>query len=52
MSAAKVGKGLVFAVGDPWFYNEYVDGRKIPAEYQNYSAANEFVNWLIKNIKR
>jgi unsaturated rhamnogalacturonyl hydrolase len=48
MSVAKVGKGTVFAVGDPWFYNEYLDGRKIPAEYQNYQAAVDLVQWLIK----
>jgi unsaturated rhamnogalacturonyl hydrolase len=48
MSMAKVGKGTVFAVGDPWFYNEYVDGRKIPAEYENYKAAEDMVKWLIE----
>ncbi|MEO7925073.1 MAG: glycoside hydrolase family 88 protein [Chitinophagaceae bacterium] len=48
MSMAKIGKGTVFAVGDPWFYNEYVDGRKIPAEFKNYKAATELVQWLIK----
>lgn len=48
MSVARVGKGTVFAVGDPWFYNEYVDGRKIPAEYENYQAAVGLVQWLIK----
>jgi unsaturated rhamnogalacturonyl hydrolase len=48
ISVSKVGKGTVFAVGDPWFYNEYVDGRKLPAEYQNYEAANDLVKWLIK----
>lgn len=46
MSMARVGKGRVFAVGDPWFYNEYVDGRKIPAEYENYKAAEDLVKWL------
>ncbi len=46
MSVSKVGKGVVFAVGDPWFYNEYVDGRKLPAEYQNYAAAEDLVKWL------
>ena len=46
MATAKVGKGTVFAVGDPWFYNEYVDGRKLPAEYQNFEAAKDLVNWL------
>ncbi|MCX6315777.1 MAG: glycoside hydrolase family 88 protein [Bacteroidetes bacterium] len=48
MSVSKVGKGTVFAVGDPWFYNEYVDGRKIPAIYQNYKAAEDLVQWLLK----
>lgn len=27
MATAKSGKGTVFAIGDPWIYNEYVDGR-------------------------
>lgn len=47
MSVSKIGKGTVFAVGDPWFYNEYVDGRKIPVEYENYKAAEDLVKWLI-----
>jgi hypothetical protein len=29
-------------------YNEYLDGRKIPAEFENFSAANELVQWLLK----
>ena len=45
---AKYGKGTVFAIGDPWLYNEYVDGRKLPAEFDNYKAATDLVNWLIK----
>ncbi|MEO6721050.1 MAG: glycoside hydrolase family 88 protein, partial [Ferruginibacter sp.] len=49
---AEYGKGKVFAVGDPWLYNEYTDGRKIPAEYQNFLAANELVQWLLKQAKR
>ena len=48
MATAKYGKGTVFAVGDPWIYNEYLDGRKIPAEYENFSAAGELVQWLLK----
>ena len=47
MSAAKVGRGVVFAVGDPWFYNEYLDGRKIPSTYQNYQAAQDLIKWLL-----
>jgi len=50
MATAKYGKGAVFAVGDPWLYNEYLDGRKIPAEYENFSAANELVMWLLKQV--
>lgn len=51
MATARYGKGTVFAVGDPWLYNEYLDGRKIPAEYENFSAANELVQWLLKQAK-
>jgi unsaturated rhamnogalacturonyl hydrolase len=47
---AKYGKGTVFAVGDPWFYNEYTDGRKLPYGYQNFEAANDFVKWLIEQV--
>jgi len=48
MATAKVGKGTVFAVGDPWLYNEYTDGRKLPAEYQNFQAGNDLVAWLLQ----
>jgi unsaturated rhamnogalacturonyl hydrolase len=48
MAVSKIGKGTVFAVGDPWLYNEYIDGRKIPMELQNYKAAEDLVQWLIK----
>ncbi|HLT88135.1 MAG TPA: glycoside hydrolase family 88 protein [Sphingobacterium sp.] len=51
MATAKYGKGTVFAIGDPWLYNEYVDGRKLPAEYQNFDAAHELVQWLVKKVK-
>lgn len=52
IATAKFGKGTVFAIGDPWLYNEYVDGRKLPAEYQNFDAAHELVQWLIKRSKK
>ena len=51
IAVSKVGKGTVFAVGDPWLYNEYVDGRKLPAEYENNKAANDLVLWLISQTK-
>jgi unsaturated rhamnogalacturonyl hydrolase len=47
MAITRVGKGTVFAVGDPWFYNEYTDGRKLPADYENYNAARDWVQWLL-----
>jgi unsaturated rhamnogalacturonyl hydrolase len=52
IAVAKVGKGTVFAIGDPWLYNEYVDGRKLPLEYENFKAANDLVKWLLKQSKR
>ena len=48
MAVAKVGKGTVFAVGDPWIYNEYTDGRKLPEEYQNFQAASDLAKWLLR----
>jgi len=50
IAVAKYGKGTVFAVGDPWFYDEYTDGRKIPADYENFAAANDLVAWIAKQI--
>jgi unsaturated rhamnogalacturonyl hydrolase len=52
MATAKVGKGTVFATVDPWLYNEYTDGRKLPAEYDNFGAGKEFVRWILAQIPR
>ena len=51
VAVAKIGKGTVFAVGDPWFYNEYTDGRKIPMDLGNYKAAEDLVKWAVQQIK-
>jgi hypothetical protein len=51
MAKAKLGKGTVFAVGDPWFYNEYVDGKRLPSSYQNLEAAADLTQWLISAAK-
>ena len=48
IASAEYGKGKVFIVGDPWLYNEYVNGRKLPITYQNYDAANDLIKWLLK----
>lgn len=47
MATARLGKGRVFALGDPWLYNEYLDGRKIPAEFQNFQAGRNLARWLL-----
>jgi unsaturated rhamnogalacturonyl hydrolase len=47
MAVAKYGRGTVFAVGDPWLYNEYVDGRKLPPEFDHYKAAQDLAAWLL-----
>lgn len=50
MAISKYGKGTVFAVGDPWLYDEYTDGRKLPASYQNFEAGNELLEWLLQQV--
>lgn len=52
MAVASVGKGTVFAVGDPWLYNEYTDGRLIPLIYENYKAGKELGTWLLKQARK
>jgi unsaturated rhamnogalacturonyl hydrolase len=47
MATATLGKGRVFVLGDPWLYNEYVDGRKIPAYFQNFQAGKDLAAWLL-----
>jgi unsaturated rhamnogalacturonyl hydrolase len=51
MAVTKYGKGTVYVIGDPWLYDEYVDGRKLPASYDNFKAATDLVNWLAKQVK-
>ena len=47
MATATLGKGKVFVLGDPWLYNEYTDGRKIPAVYENFQAGKDLGGWLL-----
>ena len=51
MAVAKHGKGTVFALGDPWLYNEYTDGRKMNNAFQNFQAAQELSAWLLSKAK-
>ena len=50
MATAKYGKGTVYAMVDPWLYNEYTDGRKLPTVYDNFAAGNELVRWVLEQI--
>jgi unsaturated rhamnogalacturonyl hydrolase len=52
MATAKYGKGTVYAFVDPWLYNEYTDGRKLPAMYDNYTGGVELVRWLLEQVPR
>lgn len=52
MAVARLGRGTVFVIGDPWLYNEYVDGRKLPAEYDNFKAGQDLVDWIGKQLIR
>ncbi len=52
MAVSRYGKGTVYAMVDPWFYNEYTDGRKLPAAYDNYAAAVELARWLLEQTPR
>ena len=51
MAVAKHGKGTVFVLGDPWLYNEYVDGRRLPLEFENHKAAQDLSRWLLARSK-
>jgi unsaturated rhamnogalacturonyl hydrolase len=48
IATARYGKGFVFAVGDPWFYDEYMDARKLPPEYDNAATARNLFQWLLQ----
>jgi ketosteroid isomerase-like protein len=52
MATASYGKGRVFALGDPWLYNEYVDGKKLPADFDNFNAARDLAAWLLQTPEK
>lgn len=52
MAVSKIGKGTVFAVVDPWIYNEYVDRRnKLPLEFDGFDAAVDLAGWALRQTK-
>jgi unsaturated rhamnogalacturonyl hydrolase len=52
IATANYGKGHVLVIGDPWLYNEYMDGRKLPSGFDNFAAANDLVKWALYHKNR
>jgi unsaturated rhamnogalacturonyl hydrolase len=46
------GKGYVFAIGDPWIYNEYIDHDRLPASFENRKAAENLADLLLSYAKK
>jgi len=46
------GKGYVFAIGDPWIYNEYIDHDRLPKSFENRKAAENLTDLLLSFIKK
>jgi unsaturated rhamnogalacturonyl hydrolase len=49
IAISRLGKGTVIAVGDPWLYNEYTNGR-LPKSFENDKAADDLALWLIQQV--
>jgi len=46
------GKGYVFAIGDPWIYNEYIDHDRLPESFENRKAAENLTDLLLGHAKK
>jgi unsaturated rhamnogalacturonyl hydrolase len=52
IAVARYGKGMVFAVVDPWVYNEYTDRRNhFPVEYDTFAAAIDLAGWAVRQAR-
>jgi hypothetical protein len=51
MAENKFGSGYVFAVGDPWIYNEYIDHDRLPDSFENLKAAENLTDLLLSYVK-
>jgi unsaturated rhamnogalacturonyl hydrolase len=51
MAGEQFGKGYVYALGDPWLYNEYWDTRKLTAGFENNKAGKNLIEWLLAKSK-
>ena len=52
MAESKVGKGTVIAIGDPWIYNEYIDHKMLPADFENLKAAVNLTDYILSNARK
>lgn len=46
------GKGYVFAIGDPWIYNEYIDHALLPESFENLKAAKNLTDLLLGRVRK
>jgi hypothetical protein len=52
MAENRFGKGYIFAIGDPWIYNEYIDHERLPESFENRKAAENLTDLLLANAKK
>jgi unsaturated rhamnogalacturonyl hydrolase len=52
MAECKYGKGYVFAIGDPWIYNEYIGHARLPESFENMKAAENLTDMLLSKVKK
>lgn len=50
IAESSYGKGYVFAIGDPWIYNEYIDHDRLPEGYENRKAAENLTELLLGKL--
>lgn len=48
----RFGEGYVFAIGDPWIYNEYIDHDRLPESFNNRKAAENLTDLLLGYAKK
>jgi len=52
IAETKFGKGYVFAIGDPWIYNEYIDHAVLPESLDNLKAAENLAELLLGKVRK
>ena len=51
MAENNFGRGYIFAVGDPWIYNEYIDHERLPESFDNRQAAENLADLLLGKVR-